>query len=282
MTPQKLETVKLPLSVFIIACNEADRIGAAIRSVVDWVDEVIVIDSGSVDETVRVSEEAGARVLTNPWPGYGLQKRFGEDQCRQSWLLNIDADEVVSDVLREEIHDLFNFPPKNKEIFGYWINCVTVLPAFVKGTRKSSYPKLTFIRLYHRDYGRYSNHRVHDVVEMPARYVASHPLTGVIDHYTIRDLSDITAKFNRYSDEQIQTIKLPATFFKKMVLRARLFIEFPLSLFKFYVLRGFWRHGLYGFILAMTYSFARFLRMGKVYEKELQASALPPALKKEY
>ena len=61
--PSETPTEKLPISVYIISKNEADRIGRAIRSVVDWVDEVVVIDSGSEDDTVCVATQAGARVL---------------------------------------------------------------------------------------------------------------------------------------------------------------------------------------------------------------------------
>ena len=99
-------TARLPLSVFIIARDEADRIAQTIRSVRDWVDEVIVVDSGSVDATVAVAEAEGARVVFNAWPGYGPQKRFGEDQCRNDWLFNLDADEVVTPGLADEIRAL--------------------------------------------------------------------------------------------------------------------------------------------------------------------------------
>jgi len=72
---------RLPISVFIIAKDEADRIPYAIKSVRDWVSEVIVIDSGSEDETVAVSEALGARVLFHSWEGYGPQKVYGETLC---------------------------------------------------------------------------------------------------------------------------------------------------------------------------------------------------------
>src|SRR3712207_4928412 len=97
----------LPLSVFIIARNEADRIGATIRAVRDLTDDLVVIDSGSTDGTQAVAEELGARVIFNAWPGYGPQKRFGEEQCRHDWILNLDADEELSPALREEIRSLF-------------------------------------------------------------------------------------------------------------------------------------------------------------------------------
>jgi glycosyltransferase involved in cell wall biosynthesis len=97
----------LPLSVFIIARDEADRIGPTIRAVRALTDDLVVIDSGSSDGTPEVAASLGARVIHNAWPGYGPQKRFAEDQCRHLWLFNVDADEVVPENLAEEIRGLF-------------------------------------------------------------------------------------------------------------------------------------------------------------------------------
>src|SRR4051812_864323 len=76
----------LPISVFIIAKNEADRIGDTIRAVRDLTDDLVVVDSGSEDGTQEVAAALGAHVLVNAWPGYGPQKRFAEDECRHDWL----------------------------------------------------------------------------------------------------------------------------------------------------------------------------------------------------
>jgi len=70
--------VKLPISCFIITKNEADRIVSTIRSVSDWVSEVIVVDSGSTDGTQEMAASAGASVTFRAWTGFGPQKRFGE------------------------------------------------------------------------------------------------------------------------------------------------------------------------------------------------------------
>ena len=98
---------RLPLSVFIIAHNEVDRIGATIRAVRGLTDDLVVVDSGSTDGTQALAAALGARVIHNPWPGYGPQKRFAEEQCRHVWLLNLDADEVVPPELVREIRGLW-------------------------------------------------------------------------------------------------------------------------------------------------------------------------------
>ncbi|GMA76660.1 hypothetical protein GCM10025880_30770 [Methylorubrum aminovorans] len=85
----------LPISVFIIVKNEADRLGASLAAVRDLADDIVVVDSGSTDGTQALAASLGARVIHNDWPGYGRQKRFAEGQCRHDWVLNLDADEVV-------------------------------------------------------------------------------------------------------------------------------------------------------------------------------------------
>src|SRR3954453_9589938 len=97
----------LPVSIFIIAKNEGDRIGPTIRAERDLTDDLIVGDSGSTGGTQEVAEKLGARVIYNEWPGYGPQKRFAEEQCRHVWLLNLDADEMAPLDLSREIRALF-------------------------------------------------------------------------------------------------------------------------------------------------------------------------------
>ena len=117
---------KLPISCFIIAQNEADRINKTINYVKDLVNEIIVIDSGSTDGTQEIAENLGCKVLYNKWNGFGPQKRFGEDCAKNKWLLNLDADEYLSNDLQLEIRDIFsknlesNFYSMEK--FNYQIN----------------------------------------------------------------------------------------------------------------------------------------------------------------
>lgn len=82
--------------------NEEDKIRRCLQSV-SWCDEIIVVDSGSTDQTLAIAGQLDARIFHRPWPGYVAQKGFGLAQCQHEWVLNLDADEVVSDALRDEL-----------------------------------------------------------------------------------------------------------------------------------------------------------------------------------
>src|SRR5262249_17218071 len=99
--------MRLPISVYIIAFNEVDRIGPTIKAVTDWADEVIVVDSGSQDGTAQLARSLGARVVRHAWEGFGRQRRFSETLCKNNWVLGIDADECVTPDLKQEIAGLF-------------------------------------------------------------------------------------------------------------------------------------------------------------------------------
>jgi len=254
-------TDRLPLSAFIIARDEADRIARPIESVIGWVDEVIVIDSGSTDKTVSVAESLGARVVKNDWPGYGPQKRFGEDQCRNDWLLNLDADEEVTPELAAEIRARFA-DGSHSQADG-WRIMIRDMYAHETAPAPWAYGYHQ-IRLYDRRKGRFSKSTVHDTVR-PEPGARIDNLAGIMAHRSIRSLQFQVGKYNRYSDMQVADMrargrKLPKT---------RLLTEFPVSFFKAYFVRKYRKYGWWGLILSINYAHARFLRVAKAYEAEL-------------
>ncbi|ADZ71958.1 glycosyltransferase family 2 protein [Polymorphum gilvum] len=252
---------RLPVSAFIIARDEADRIAGAIDSVAGWVDEVIVIDSGSSDDTVTVARSRGARAVENAWPGYGPQKRFGEDQCRNDWLLNLDADEAVTPDLEAEIRTLFA-TGRHTEADCWRIMIRDVYP-HEAGPAPWAYGYHQ-IRLYDRRKGRFSASTVHDTVRPDAgARVAS--LQGIIAHRSIRSLAFQVGKYNRYSDMQVADMRARG----RGLPRWRLLTEFPFAFLKAYVGRRYARYGWWGLILAVNYAHARFLRVAKAYEARL-------------
>ena len=254
-------TSPLPLSVFIIAKDEGDRIGRTIASVSGWVDEVIVVDSGSTDDTVGVAQGLGARVVQNDWPGYGPQKRFGEDQCRNDWLLNLDADEEVTPDLAEEIRAKFA-NGSYRDADG-WRIMIRDVYAHEDAPAPWAYGYHQ-IRLYNRAKGRFSASTVHDTVRPdPGSVIRS--LDGIIAHRSIRSLDFRVGKYNRYSNMQVAEMRDRG----RRLSRWRLLSEFPVAFFKAYALRRYWRYGWWGLILSVNYAHARFLRVAKDYEAEL-------------
>ncbi|HJS22805.1 MAG TPA: glycosyltransferase family 2 protein, partial [Pyrinomonadaceae bacterium] len=99
----------MKISATIITFNEEPNIKAACESIA-WADEIVVVDSNSTDATREVAEAAGARVITNAWPGFGAQKQFAVEQARYEWIFSLDADERVSNELKQSIENLRKKP----------------------------------------------------------------------------------------------------------------------------------------------------------------------------
>jgi glycosyltransferase involved in cell wall biosynthesis len=256
-----------PLSIFIIAKNEADRLGATLRAVQGLSDDIVVVDSGSTDGTQALAESLGARVIFNAWPGYGPQKRFAEEQCRHGWMLNIDADEVVTPELAASIRALF--VSGEPAPAGYRIRIVETFPG--EGRPHPWAYGLSPVRLYHREAGRYSPSPVHDRVEMLAG-APVHRLSGIIAHYSVRSLGEQLTKLNAYAEMQADDLIARG----EHISRVRMVLEFPANFIKAYVLRRHFVRGVYGFMTAMNHAYFRYLRAAKYWEKRLKRDGARP------
>jgi glycosyltransferase involved in cell wall biosynthesis len=250
--------VRTPLWVFIIAFNEAHRIGKTIAAIRDLADEVVVIDSGSTDGTQAIARNLGARVIHRDWQGYGHQKGYAEKQCKYDWLFNLDADEVVTQELKSEIGGLFDggipLPPG-----AYSIRICEVLPG-ENASRPFAYAH-RYVRLYHRSAGSYRPSTVHDVVQVNRAFKVKR-LKGKVDHHSAVTVSTQIAKFNNYTDALVEDMQ------RRHVVRPvwRLFVEFPVAFFKAYVMRRYFLRGIRGHTSAMSYAFFRYLRLAKHVE----------------
>ncbi len=245
---------RLPVSCFIIALNEADRIGATIASVRDWVDEIIVVDSGSTDGTVAIAEAGGARVIFNAWPGFGQQKRFGEDQCRNDWILNLDADEVVTPKLRRSIESLFENRVPDLNVYGMAIKIV--YPGWKKPRPIAN--DHFCLRLYDRRRVRFANSTLFDSVEPKDEKVGR--LTGDVYHHSIRSLDDLARK----CDDRATYNALNSSPKSPLELSIRSATELPASFVKYYIGRGHFTGGRTGLGFAWItayYRWQRILRM---------------------
>lgn len=250
---------KLPLSVFVIAYNEADRIGRTLDSVAALADEMIVVDSHSTDATREIASAKGARVIERDWPGYGQQKGFAQDQCRNLWAMNLDADEVVTPELATEIRALF--APGEPPLDGYILKQTDILPG--EAAPPVFATSLDFLRLYRRDRGRYSASPVHDVVEMgPGARIGR--IKARLHHFGVRSLDAHLAKLLRYARAQVDDMEARG----RQMPAWRLWVEFPAAFIRFYVLRLYALRGTVGLMVAMNHAIYRYARVAMAIERQ--------------
>ena len=242
---------KLPISCFIIAQDEADRITNTIESVIDFVDEVIVIDSGSTDGTQDLARQLGCKVFFNKWNGYGPQKRFGEDCAKNDWLLNLDADEYLSDQIKSEILQIFDDNNKHYNFFS--MKVTPIYPNWKKPRLFSASHQC--VRLYNKRFGRFSNSPVHDSVETnnsKVFYFKNH-----IYHNSVRSFTHLIEKEESYIQLQSKTLKDK----NKIFLFLRIFVEFPLAFIKYYFIRRHFTGALTGLVTSLILAYYRWKRV---------------------
>jgi glycosyltransferase involved in cell wall biosynthesis len=226
------------LSVTIIARDEADRIGAALRSVA-FADEVLVLDSGSTDDTVAVARGHGARVVETDWPGHVAQKNRAMAMASHPLVLSIDADEVVDLDLAEAVRRVAAAPPEG--VAGWRLRRANVwLGVRLRGG--GWYPDRR-TRLAWKDHARWAGDDPHDQLVVDGTVAE---LDGALVHTPYRNLGEHLATIDRYSRRAAE------------VARARgrrggwldLVFRPPWAFFRGFVLRAGFRDGEAGLVVA--------------------------------
>jgi glycosyltransferase involved in cell wall biosynthesis len=246
---------RLPVSCFIISKNEGDRIARTIRSVRAWVDEVVVVDSESTDNTVSVALAEDCRVITQKWLGFGGQKRFAEDQCRNDWVFNVDADEVVTPELQQEIVAVFASGPPGFVAYGMPLQMI--YPGSVKPRPLAR--DHWYIRLYNRRVVRFRPSNVHDSVVTDGYRVGR--FKSPMHHYSMRSFADMNRKLDERTWLQVEHAVRNA----KRAVATRLLSELPMNFFKYYVVRRHCMGGLKGLRYASIQARYRFLKIYRIW-----------------
>ena len=251
----------LPLSVLVRTFNEADRIERTLRSAAKLGGELVVIDAGSTDDTVAIAKRCGAVVYTNPWPGFGPQRHFGEGQCAFDWVFSLDADEVLPDALVAEIRAAMaeKVPPRLMIV-----RKASILPGHDRP------PPLPFcheqILIYDRRIARTGPNPNWDKLEIgvpdkPRRLVT--PLW----HYSLRDLSHAISKALYVGKLAADTQPVRSV----GGLTARMIVEFPIAFVRYYIGRRFILAGADGLLYAWVGAYSRFVRIALMRERAQRA-----------
>lgn len=240
---------RMKFSVVIIAKNEAHIIGRALASVAAITDDIVVVDSGSTDETINICRKAGVRIIETAWLGYGAVKNLGNAAAKHDWILSLDADEALDDTLKKELanvepgpeHRVFKM--KRKSFF-----CD-------KPIRYGVWGGDSCVRLFNKQAVKWDASEVHEDLLYPPG-VTILVLKGNLLHYTVNSLEDYTNKTISYA--KLSALK----YFQKGKTAGfhKIYLAPVFSFFRYYVLRLGFLDGFEGYLICRTYSWYTFMK----------------------
>ena len=246
------------LSAVIITYNEEYSLGRTLDSL-DWCDEIVVMDSGSTDRTLEIARSyPNCRTVSQPFLGYGPQKRRAVEAATHDWVLSIDADEVLDRQLQDSLQAWRR--TGGTEPAGYWVERQLVFMGrkFTRGRESRN----RVLRLFDRRRGGFDDAPIHERAS-----IAGEPgrVEGRLLHYSYRDLEEYFDKFNRYTSQMARELhgrgrrpSMPA-----MILRL------PVMFLGYYLLRGNWMNGFPGFVWSLLAANYRTVKYLKLYELTL-------------
>lgn len=247
----------MKLTAALITLNEEKKIGDALRSVA-WADEIVVVDSGSTDRTAEIAEAAGARVLHREWTGFSDQKQFAADSASNDWVLSIDADERISEPLRDEIRGLLSTGPERG---GYSIPRLSFYMG--KPIRHSGWYPDRQLRLFDRRRGRWNGRVIHESFELNGG--APGELKNDLFHYSVDD----AGHHHRMIGERYAPLSARQMFNEgRRTSAIGIATAGPAAFLRHYVFRGGFLDGLPGYSIAKFAAHHAFLKHLMLYEME--------------
>ena len=245
------------ISAYIITYNEQHKIAAAVNSVIDWADEVIVADSFSTDNTAKIAESLGARVIQVPFRGFGKLRNETIEHCKYPWIFSLDSDERCTPEAREEIMQIVRsgnengpsafFVPRRNYFMGQWIKY------------SGWYPDYRQPQLFKKGSLSYSDDPVHEIFTVNGELGK---LKNPIWQFPFEDLAQMMHKANRYSSLGAQKLVNR----KKGGLFSAL-THSSVAFFKTYFLQKGFLDGRAGFAIATyngVYTFYKYLKLAEL------------------
>jgi len=250
--------MKIPCSVYIVTLNCGEWLLQTLKSVADF-DEVIILDSGSTDDTYDIAQKfENVKISHQNWRGYAKQKSLALELCRNKWVLNLDGDEVLSAELKDEI---VNFIEQD-------IGDALVIPfndAFLGVPNHKFTKKHAKVRFFRKEKGAYDlTNEAHENIVISSDMIsrARHD----IFHYGENSIHFTVEKSNQYS-----TLKAQEKFKKgRKPNLIKLLLVMPMTFLKSYLIRRNFLNGWRGFVGSMINAFYAFSKEAKLFEYHLK------------
>ena len=245
------------IAAVIITKNEQDSLRDCLESL-RWVDEIIIVDSGSTDNTETIAKEYTEHFYVNAeWPGFGKQKQLAQSYATSDWILAIDADERIDDTLRENILTMLENPPENTV---YNLNELTwVFGRFLK--HSGWYYR--HVRLYPNKLTKYNDNLVHESVIIPSGCQVAE-LDGDILHYSYQNLNHYLVKSAGYAKawaDQRQARGKKASLSQGIIHALGCFL-------KMYLLKCGFLDGKQGFLIAVLSAHSTFVKYADLWARD--------------
>ncbi len=248
------------VTVVLITKNEERRIERCLASVA-WADEIVVVDDESSDRTQALCRACGATVIVRPSGGdFDQQRNAGIDAASGEWILQLDADEVVSPALREEIRGVLE---RSTGVVAYRVRRQNV---FLGREMRYGGWGWNGVKLFRKLAARYVGHSVHETLAVNG---SVGELAQPIQHYPFQSLTQFIERQNFYSDVEARLLRESHATVTEPSLRYQLLVR-PLKLFwKSYVKQSGYREGLHGLVFAALFAWTHFLKWAKWWEAGL-------------
>ena len=244
--------MKNKLSVVIITKNEEINIERCLNSVL-WADEIVVVDSGSTDNTLQICKNYNCKIVKTEWLGFGLTKKLAVKSAINNWIFSIDADEEVTENLHKQIQCILEAP----EVNGYNIR----RSSFYLGKKinycgwNSDYS----LRLFDRRKGNFNNKLVHESVVLSGKRAK---IKSPLLHYTYPTIESHLNKMNHYSSLGAKQLSAK----KKKIILIEAVCRGKLKFLKMYFLQLGFLDGKTGFILSLNSGYGVFLKYLKLWQ----------------
>ncbi|AIL31958.1 glycosyltransferase family 2 protein [Basilea psittacipulmonis] len=237
------------LAVALIVKNEATHLADCLNCVKDWVDEIVILDSGSTDATEQIAKQFGAKFFVHTdWQGFGKQRQLAQQYVASEWVLWLDADERVTPELKEHIiHIIHHADTKTV----YELNRLSIV--FGKEIRHSGWYPEYVLRLFRTQEAEYNDALVHEKVEIPDGFEVK-KTNGNLLHYTYDDLHEYLVKSAFYAKLWAEQKSLEGK-------KAGIFSAITHGLgrfFKMYFIKAGFLDGKVGFVLAVLFAQSTF------------------------
>jgi glycosyltransferase involved in cell wall biosynthesis len=241
-----------PLSAIVLTFNSARTLPAVLRSL-NWCEEILVVDSGSTDQSREIATSMGATVIERKFNGFGEQKNFAVTAARFDWVFIVDSDEVVTHELQSEVQTLFEIG--HGEVIGYRVPVRLVFLGKILYHCGNSIKHP--VRLFNRKHGNVNLSKVHEAVEVIGPRAG---LKNALQHFSYLNLHDYFHKFNHYTTLAAQEMHAS----NKPEKNYRIWLGLPACFVKMYGLKLGFLDGYHGFVWCLISSLYPVVKYAKL------------------